>query len=35
MMIKAEYVQLKIFRVACKGRGGDQELSAEVVRASG
>ena len=28
-----EYVRVKIFRAICKGRGGGQELSAEVIKA--
>ena len=32
---KDEYVRLRIFRVACKGIGGGQELSAEVIRGAG
>ena len=32
-MVKCEYVRLRNFRAVWKGRGGDQELSAEVIRA--
>ena len=32
-IIKREYVRLGIFRAVWKGRGGGQELLAEVIRA--
>ena len=34
MLIKREYVKLRNFWILWKGRGGGQELSAEVIRAS-
>ena len=35
MLVKREYVRLRNFRAVWKGRGGGQELSAEVIRVPG